>query len=91
MHKAGIYIHIPFCNIKCMYCDFYSITKRNDDMPEFIDALIHEIKRKSKTHKYNWIFDTIFFGGGTPSLLKPEWIDEIINVLITNFNFKNNI
>ena len=40
MHKAGIYIHIPFCNIKCMYCDFYSITKRNDDMPEFIDALI---------------------------------------------------
>ena len=91
MNSAGIYIHIPFCKIKCMYCDFYSITKRNDDMPEFIDLLIKEINQKAKTHGHDWVFNTIFFGGGTPSLLKPAWIERILDTLYSNFNFTNTI
>ena len=78
--KAGIYIHIPFCQIKCMYCDFYSITKRDNDIPRFVDMLIHEIKKSSENYNENWIFDTIFFGGGTPSLMQPIWFEKILNV-----------
>ena len=42
--KAGIYIHIPFCMVKCIYCDFYSVTKRDDSISQFIDCLIKEIE-----------------------------------------------
>ena len=48
MKKAGIYIHIPFCSIKCMYCDFYSVADQNDQIPFFLDALIKEIEYVSK-------------------------------------------
>ena len=87
--KAGIYIHIPFCQIKCMYCDFYSITKRENDMPRFVDMLIQEIKQSSENYKENWIFDTIFFGGGTPSLMQSIWIEKILNALNTHFNLNH--
>ena len=91
MNKAGIYIHVPFCKIKCMYCDFYSITKRNNDMPIFIDMLIKEIINKAKTFNHDWIFNTIFFGGGTPSLLKPHWIERILDTLNACFNLSREI
>ncbi|MBT3518130.1 MAG: coproporphyrinogen III oxidase, partial [Candidatus Marinimicrobia bacterium] len=42
---AGIYIHIPFCAVKCMYCDFYSIAEREDSIPRFINAITTEIER----------------------------------------------
>lgn len=87
--KAGIYIHIPFCQIKCMYCDFYSITKREKDIPRFVDMLIQEIKQFSATYKESWIFDTIFLGGGTPSLMQPLWVEKILNALHTHFNIKH--
>ena len=41
--KAGIYIHIPFCKAKCIYCDFYSVADRNHEIPEFIDSICQEI------------------------------------------------
>jgi len=63
--KAGLYIHIPFCLSKCGYCSFYSIKSVNL-IPEFIDALNKEIKFYSKSFKS---FDTVYLGGGTPSLL----------------------
>ena len=86
MKKAGIYIHVPFCKIKCMYCDFYSITKRKNDMPIFIDMLIKEIKNTAKSFNHDWVFNTIFFGGGTPSLLKSHWITRILDTLNSCFN-----
>jgi len=61
MKKAGIYIHIPFCAVKCMYCDFYSIADQNDQIPSFIEALIKEIKI-SKMLPEGRIFDTVFIG-----------------------------
>ena len=48
--KTGIYIHFPFCKIKCGYCDFYSIADREDSIPIFIDSLIKEIKLYFNAH-----------------------------------------
>jgi oxygen-independent coproporphyrinogen-3 oxidase len=44
MNKAGIYLHIPFCKTKCIYCDFYSVTKKDDSIPHFIKCIIKEIE-----------------------------------------------
>ena len=64
---SGIYIHIPFCKQACHYCDFHFSTslKKKD---ELIDALILEIKMRKDEFK-NTTVETIYFGGGTPSLL----------------------
>ena len=88
MRKAGIYIHIPFCAVKCMYCDFYSVADKNDQIPSFIEALIKEIKM-SKTLQDDIIFDTIFIGGGTPSLIDAKFLEKIISVLDKKFDLSN--
>ena len=85
MNKAGIYLHIPFCKTKCIYCDFYSVTKKDDSIPQFINCIIKEIelnKNKILDHE----FDTIFFGGGTPSVLTPKQLEQILNALYKNYN-----
>ena len=86
MTKAGIYIHIPFCKFKCIYCDFYSLEKREEDIPQFVDMLIREIKLSATNYHEDWVFDTIFFGGGTPSLMKPKLLEKIINTLDYSFD-----
>ena len=85
MNKAGIYLHIPFCKTKCIYCDFYSVTKKDDSIPHFIKCIIKEIelnKNKILDHQ----FDTIFFGGGTPSVLTSKQLEQILNALYKNYN-----
>ena len=85
MPTAGLYIHIPFCRIKCMYCDFYSITERDDDIPSFFKALLKEIQLCTiDTSK--WKINTIFIGGGTPSLNHPDLIIKLINTLSEKFD-----
>ena len=71
---AGLYIHIPFCVKKCPYCDFYSITDRSL-LPAFADALISEMRM---TRDQNLTFDTLYMGGGTPSILDTKTIGQII-------------
>jgi len=88
MKKAGIYIHIPFCAVKCMYCDFYSIADQNDQIPSFIEALIKEIKI-SKMLPESRIFDTVFIGGGTPSLIEAKFLERIISALDKKFDLSN--
>jgi oxygen-independent coproporphyrinogen-3 oxidase len=73
-NQAGLYIHIPFCKSKCGYCSFYSIKSLNL-LPDFIVALNKEMKFYSKLFKS---FDTVYFGGGTPSLLTPQQLEAII-------------
>ena len=89
MHKAGIYIHIPFCKTKCIYCDFYSITKREDSISRFIECLVKEIKLNKNTLP-NCTFDTIFFGGGTPSVLTAKQIEKILEELNKNYQLNSN-
>ena len=77
MKTAGLYIHIPFCKVKCVYCDFYSITKKEDQIPLFTKCLLKEID-SYKNYAGKWTFDTIFFGGGTPSLLPAKYLEQIL-------------
>ena len=79
---AGIYLHIPFCIKKCPYCDFYSITDQSLKQP-FVETLIREMQMASS---HPFLFDTLYFGGGTPSVLKPENIGRIIENAYGLFN-----
>ena len=72
--KAGLYIHIPFCQSKCAYCNFYSITSVNL-MPQFVAGLVNEIKLYQRQFD---AFDTVYIGGGTPSLLSFGQLSEIL-------------
>ncbi len=76
---AGIYIHIPFCKQKCHYCNFYSLASiKYRDV--FIDALVKEIALQ-KDYLEGEEIETIYFGGGTPSLLSSDEIEKIIDEL----------
>lgn len=71
---AGLYIHVPFCQAKCSYCDFYSLTDHRL-IPDYIDALLAELNLRRDSVASA---DTIYFGGGTPSVLAPRQIGQII-------------
>ncbi len=87
MIKAGIYVHIPFCKVKCPYCDFYSLAERENSIDKFINAITKEIKISS-VDVSNWTIDTIFIGGGTPSLLKGHQLEKIVSALSQKYNLK---
>ena len=72
----GIYIHIPFCLNKCNYCDFLSFKSNEESRKKYVDYLLKEIDLYPP-YKYN----TVYFGGGTPSLLDFEDIDRILKKL----------
>ena len=59
MNKAGIYLHIPFCKTKCIYCDFYSVINKDERIPDFVECMINEIKLNKKT-LYDVEYNTIF-------------------------------
>jgi len=87
MEKAGIYIHIPFCRKRCNYCDFFFTTNLNL-LDNFILSLTEEIKLTSPN--YNDIeFDSIYLGGGTPSLIKLKHIENILNILYQGFKINS--
>jgi oxygen-independent coproporphyrinogen-3 oxidase len=88
---SGIYIHIPFCERKCIYCDFYSVENLNL-IDRFTESLLKEIEIFSIEADFfnDSIFDTIYFGGGTPSLLEPAQIEKILNKLSQSFKISSN-
>ncbi len=86
---AGLYIHIPFCKKACNYCDFHFSTQLNNKS-DLIKAICKEIKIKKNYLKDN-LLTSIYFGGGTPSLLTENELDEIFNFIKQNFIFENNI
>ena len=86
---AGIYLHIPFCVRKCAYCDFVSFPQGS--VPEaYVSALISEIELVSGGGSYPAAFDTVFFGGGTPSLLASEQMRRIMTTLRERFDIRAN-
>ncbi len=76
----GMYIHIPFCVQKCVYCDFLSAPASRQIQHQYIEALKQEIFKESKQY-INRTIKTIFFGGGTPSLLEAEEIEALLNCI----------
>ncbi len=86
MPMAGVYFHIPFCDHKCIYCDFYSVAPledRTEDASRLHRFLVHlekEIEARSEELSRQPV-DSIFFGGGTPSLLAPQDLDRILDMV----------
>ncbi len=85
---SGLYIHIPFCRQKCYYCNFYSLASQKY-RNEIIEALLLEIDIQ-KQYLNGEKLDTIYFGGGTPSLYEPEQIQRIIQKAVSVFGLSNN-
>lgn len=80
----GIYIHIPFCVKKCPYCDFTSYTPERLPEKEYINALIREMEVRGKGAETKSV-ETIYLGGGTPSLLSPKSIETILGAISKYF------
>lgn len=81
---AGIYIHIPFCKQACNYCNFYFSTSL-EHKNELIEALLQEIEHR-KDYLESKQIDTIYFGGGTPSLLSSDELEKIFDKIVSTFD-----
>jgi oxygen-independent coproporphyrinogen-3 oxidase len=89
MKKLGIYIHIPFCVKKCGYCDFYSVKWDEESENKYIHSAINEIKSYNElSNKY--VVDSIYMGGGTPSIINPKNLEKIISTIRNIFNIEEN-
>lgn len=89
MKPFSLYVHIPFCVKKCNYCDFLSFTSDDITIKRYIESLCREIKAYQGVMNQN-IVSTIFFGGGTPSLIKASYIEEIIKNIESTFEIREN-
>lgn len=83
---SGLYIHIPFCKTRCIYCGFYSTTSENL-RKEYVDALCRELYERKQYIKDN--VTTIYIGGGTPSQLSFDELDKIFNTIYQNYHIEN--
>lgn len=86
--KTSLYIHIPFCISKCKYCDFFSVTCKAVPI-DYITALCNEIKYRLKNNNVS-LLDTIYIGGGTPSLMKYNQLDKIFHTIKNNVKIEDN-
>ncbi len=88
MNKGGLYFHIPFCIRKCAYCDFCSFSNVKEEVKHrYVDAMITEME--SYTYKAkNLAFDTLFFGGGTPSLLPVKELERLLDATYRLFKIE---
>jgi oxygen-independent coproporphyrinogen-3 oxidase len=77
----ALYIHFPFCRRRCSYCSFVSYQGRESDIPEYVKALKKELVLRAAGQRVS----SIYFGGGTPSLLSPEQIHELLSVIPSHF------
>lgn len=88
--KLGIYIHIPFCRRKCLYCDFNSGVENYDIMEKYSKALINEIELTGNYYK-DYLVDSIFIGGGTPSILPLTLLKPIVEAIYKEFNIEKEL
>jgi len=88
LETAGIYIHIPFCISKCPYCSFTSFTSEKIPEKEYINAILKEIETRCRETDIPDI-GTVYFGGGTPSLISPGGISAILSAIAENFKLTN--
>ncbi|MCH2233483.1 MAG: radical SAM family heme chaperone HemW [Crocinitomicaceae bacterium] len=84
---AGIYVHVPFCKVKCHYCDFHFSTNLSNQ-EALVEAILEEISLRA-LHLENQTIETIYFGGGTPSLLTRSQLQSILKAVYKNFSVKS--
>jgi len=82
-----LYVHIPFCRSKCRYCDFASYPGREGEMARYVDCLI----REAQSYPQGTTIETVFIGGGTPSLMPADWMDKLLAFLKTHFTFDGDL
>jgi oxygen-independent coproporphyrinogen-3 oxidase len=89
---AGLYIHIPFCPQICGYCDFYKVAHRGEtQVQSYLESVKREIAFYSDDPRiHNLTFETLYFGGGTPSLLSAAEIHKLLDLIFTRFHFAGN-
>ena len=80
---AGIYIHIPFCKTRCIYCDFYTITNEAR-MDDFVKAVCAEARLRRE--EIGESVHTVYFGGGTPSRLNARHFEQIFETLFREYS-----
>ena len=85
--RIGLYVHVPFCVRKCAYCDFASYAGREADIPRYVDAVIREITQRGAETGHPKA-DTVFLGGGTPSLLDEFQVARILDALGETFSIE---
>lgn len=83
--QIGLYIHIPFCKQKCFYCDFASYSGMEDFWEAYIDALVSELILKAEEFKNPYV-ETVFIGGGTPSLIPAVYISKILDTVYSHYS-----
>lgn len=83
----GLYIHIPFCVKKCAYCDFLSFPSDETTKERYVNALCEEI-RANKENAEEYMVETIYFGGGTPSVLSVEQLGKIFGTILETFSVR---
>lgn len=84
-NNFGLYVHIPFCLSKCVYCDFVSYADKQNLFAPYVSALIKEIERTGAKTAGRKV-DTVYFGGGTPTILPPDLTSDIMAAIKDNFN-----
>ena len=82
---AGLYVHVPFCSQRCVYCDFYVTTTRRDE-GGYVRALAAEAERMGAEYRDKAPLQTLYVGGGTPSLLSPDALAAVVGVAHDHFD-----
>ena len=90
MQALGVYIHIPFCVQKCVYCDFLSAPATRERQQAYLDALKREIEEEAKYYS-DYVIETVFFGGGTPSILEAYDISECLMLLREHYSMSEDV
>lgn len=88
MKKLGLYIHIPFCQRKCNYCDFLSAPATKQVQNAYMETLQKEIREKATEYR-EWSVDTVFIGGGTPTSVSYEMLVEMVEIVKAEFCLEN--
>jgi len=83
MKDLSLYIHIPFCKSRCAYCGFLTFANKNGCITPYVESLQKEIVAKAKKFK-NHTIESVYFGGGTPSLIESKLIEQIICAIKKN-------
>jgi oxygen-independent coproporphyrinogen-3 oxidase len=84
--EAGLYVHVPFCRAICPYCDFYSVVPRSLQITQYIDSINNEIKLFKDSSYSKFSYGSLFFGGGTPSFIQTDELEQILNHIYSGFD-----
>ena len=90
-NPLGLYLHIPFCRRKCLYCDFCSYAGQSDDiMDAYVARLCEEVKQKASLATHHTV-DTVYFGGGTPTLLSPAQFERLLDTIREHYALSDDV